>query len=49
MATTYNNLYLDMRQRFRNAGVFDPTRAARELICSASGKTNEELIRDSRL
>ena len=38
-----------MRQRFRNAGVFDPTRAARELICSASGKTNEELIRDSRL
>ena len=49
MATTYNNLYLDMRQRFRNAGVFDPTRAARELICSASGKTSEELIRDSRL
>ena len=38
-----------MRQRFRNAGVFDPTRAARELICSASGKTGEELIRDSRL
>ena len=49
MATTYNNLYLDMRQRFRSAGVFDPTRAARELICSASGKTNEELVRDSRL
>ena len=38
-----------MRQRFRNAGVFDPTRAARELICSASGKTNEEFVRDSRL
>lgn len=49
MATTYNNLYLDMRQRFRSAGVFDPTRAARELICSASGKTNEEFVRDSRL
>lgn len=49
MATTYNNLYLDMRQRFRRAGVFDPTRAARELICSASGKTNEEFVRDSRL
>ncbi|MBQ7713867.1 MAG: peptide chain release factor N(5)-glutamine methyltransferase [Oscillospiraceae bacterium] len=49
MATTYNNLYLDLRQRFRDAGVFDPTRAARELLCSAAGKTNEEFVRDSRL
>ncbi|MBE6910838.1 MAG: peptide chain release factor N(5)-glutamine methyltransferase [Ruminococcaceae bacterium] len=46
MATTYNNLYLDLRQRFKRAGVFDPTRAARELICAASGKTHDELIRD---
>ncbi len=49
MAITYNNLYLDLRRRFRDENVFDPTRAARELICSASGKTNEELVRDSRL
>lgn len=49
MATTYNDFYLDMRRRLRNAGAFDPTRAARELICFASGKTNEELVRDSRL
>ena len=49
MAITYNNLYLDLRRRFRDEGVFDPTRAARELVCSASGKTNEELVRDSRL
>lgn len=49
MATTYNNLYLDLRKRFRDAGVFDPSRAARELVCSAAGKTNEELIRDGRL
>ena len=49
MATTYNNLYLDLRARFKAAGVFDPTRAARELICAASGKTNEEFVRDSRL
>ncbi len=49
MATTYNNLYLDLRARFKNAGVFDPTRAARELTCAASGKTPEELIRDGRL
>ena len=37
MAITYNNLYLDLRRRFRAAGAFDPTRAARELICSAAG------------
>ena len=49
MATTYNNLYLDLRRRFKGAGVFDPTRAARELICCAAGKTNEEFVRDSRL
>ena len=49
MAITYNNLYLDLRRRFRDEGVFDPTRAARELICAASGKTNEEFVRDSRL
>jgi len=49
MAITYNNLYLDLRRRFRAAGAFDPTRAARELICSAAGKTYEEFVRDSRL
>lgn len=49
MATTYNNLYLDLRQRFKNAGVFDPTRAARELFCAATGKTRDELVRDGRL
>ncbi|MBR3562090.1 MAG: peptide chain release factor N(5)-glutamine methyltransferase [Oscillospiraceae bacterium] len=49
MAITYNDLYLDTRRRFKAAGVFDPTRAARELICSASGKTNAEFVRDSRL
>ena len=49
MATTYNNLFLDMRRQFREAGVFDPTRAARELISTGSGKTKEELVRDSRL
>ena len=49
MATTYNDLYLDTRRRFKAAGVFDPTRAARELICAASGKTSAEFVRDSRL
>ncbi len=49
MATTYNNLYLDLRARFRREGVFDPDRAARELMCTASGKTHDELVRDGRL
>lgn len=49
MAITYNNLYLNLRQRFRKAGDLEPTRTARELICSAAGKTYEEFVRDSRL
>lgn len=49
MAITYNNLYLNLRQRFRAAGDLEPTRTARELICSAAGKTYEEFVRDSRL
>ena len=49
MATTYNNLYLDLRRRFKAEGVFDPTRAARELTCAAAGKSKEEFVRDSRL
>ena len=49
MAITYNNLYLDLRRRFKEAGELEPARTARELICSASGKTNAEFLRDSRL
>lgn len=49
MASTYNDLYLDLRRRFQREGVFDPTRAARELTCLATGKSYEELVRDGRL
>ena len=49
MAITYNNLYLDLRQRFHRAGMADPTLEARELVCCAAGKSREELSRDSRL
>lgn len=49
MAATYNDLYLDLRKRFKRAGVFDPDRAAHELMCAASGKTRDELVRDGRL
>ena len=49
MAITYNNLYLDLRQRFYKAGMADPTLEARELVCCAAGKSREELSRDGRL
>ena len=49
MAITYNNLYLDLRQRFHKAGMADPTLEARELVCCAAGNSREELSRDGRL
>ena len=49
MAATYNELYLNLRRSLRASGVFDPDRSARELMCRASGKTAEELVRDGRL
>ena len=49
MAITYNNLYLDIRQQFKNAGVEAATLEARELVCFGTGKTKEELSRDGRL
>ncbi len=49
MATTYNNLYLDTRNRLRKAGVVDAQTEARELICYAADKTREQLFRDMSL
>ena len=49
MAITYNNLYMDIRQMFRKAGLEGATLEARELVCYASGKTREQLARDGRL
>ena len=49
MATTYNNLYLDLRTMLKRAGVEEATQAARELVCTAAGKTKEELLRDGAL
>lgn len=49
MAITYNNLYLDIRQKFLQAGLLEPTLEARELVCCAAGKSREELSRDGRL
>ena len=49
MAITYNNLYMDVRQELRDAGIQAATLEARELVCYASGKTRQELMRDARL
>ncbi len=49
MAITYNNLYMDIRQELRAAGIQAATLEARELVCYASGKTRQELTRDARL
>ena len=49
MATTYNNLYLSIRTMLRGEGSAEATQAARELVCAASGKTREELMRDRML
>ncbi len=44
MAGTYNELYLNARQRLRAAGVEEDQLEARELICFASGKTVAEFL-----
>ena len=49
MAVTYNDLYLDIRQQLRNSGVDAATLEARELVCSGTNKSREELTRDGRL
>lgn len=49
MATTYNNLYLDTRNRLRRAGVVQAQTEARELVCYAADKTKEQLYRDMSL
>ncbi len=49
MATTYNNLYLDIRSRLKKAGCPGANLEARELVCCGSGKTKEEFFRDAQL
>ena len=49
MPITYNDLYLDIRRALRGRGASAATLEARELVCYGSGKTREELFRDSRL
>ena len=49
MAITYNNLYLDIRQQLKGAGIAAATLEARELVCFGAGKSREQLAMDGRL
>ena len=49
MAITYNNLYLDIRQQLKRAGIEAATLEARELVCFGTDKTRDELMRDGGL
>lgn len=49
MPTTYNNLYLDIRKRLKDAGYPGAQLEARELVCAGSGKTREQFFRDAQL
>ncbi len=49
MAVTYNNLYLNIRQQLRKAGIEAATLEARELVCFGTGKSREDLARDGSL
>ena len=49
VATTYNNLYLDVRQKLKAAGVEAAQLEARELVCFAAGKNREQFFRDMSL
>ena len=49
VATTYNNLYLDARQKLKATGVEAAQLEARELVCFAAGKNREQFFRDMSL
>jgi release factor glutamine methyltransferase len=49
VATTYNNLYLDIRHQLKAAGVENAQLEARELVCYAADKTREQFVRDMPL
>ena len=49
MPKTYNELYIDLSRRLRDAGVESHTLEARLIVATAAGKTPEELLRDLQL
>lgn len=49
MPTTYNNLYMDIRRKLKQAGYPGANLEARELVCFGTGKTREAFYRDAQL
>lgn len=49
MASTYNNLYLDVRRQLRAAGIPAAQLEAREIVCYAADKNREQFFRDMPL
>lgn len=49
MATTYNNLYLDARQKLMGADIEGAQLEAREIVCFAAEKNREQFYRDVAL
>ena len=41
MAIKYNDLYMDLRRRLREAGAGAAPQAARALVCTPAGKTKK--------
>lgn len=49
VATTYNNLYLEVRRQLRAAEIPAAQLEAREIVCCAADKTREQFFRDMSL
>ena len=49
MTKTYNEIYIDIWHKLRDAGVEGNTLEARLLVAAAAGKTQKELLRDMKL
>jgi release factor glutamine methyltransferase len=49
VATTYNNLYLEVRRQLRAAGIPAAQLEAREIVCYAADKNREQFFRDMSL
>lgn len=46
---TFGDIYLNTRQKMKKAGIENADFEARDLVCTASGKSTEEFLRDRQL
>lgn len=49
MASTYNDLYLDLRKALKQAEVLEPAMEAKELICAVTGKNRDQFLTQLQL